>query len=90
MKTISIYSCLYEIISALARAQAPWDKTMKTISIYTFLYESFRDQSAYFTRDIIVGRPCVVSHKKVYLVTKRYAAVHLEVTHGIILGCVLH
>ncbi len=25
-------------------------------------YELFRDQGAHFTRDITVGRPCVVSH----------------------------
>ena len=41
-------------------------------------YESFRDQGAHFTRDIIVGCPCVVSYSKVHLVTKRYDKVHLE------------
>ena len=41
--------------------------------------ESFRDQGAHFTRDIIVGCPCVVSHQKVHVFIERYDIVHLEV-----------
>ena len=31
------------------------------------------------TRDIIFGYPCIISHEKVHVITKRYDAVYVEV-----------
>jgi hypothetical protein len=34
--------------------------------------------------DIIIGHPCVVSHEKAHLITKRYVIVHVGVYHHIV------
>ncbi len=55
---------LYGVIHSLVRSLPPTTRTLAnwSYSIYS-KWESFRDQGAHFTRDIIVGCPCVVSHQ---------------------------
>ena len=64
-----VYSNLYRLHKSFEALQGKRDTFERAIIIDGFLsfshiviFESFCEQSVHFTRDIIVGRPYVVSH----------------------------